>query len=146
MRIVSQTMLIVVSILMTGAALGETRDDLAQQVRSAETAFAKTMADRDLESFASYLADEALFFDGSNVMRGKEAVKVGWSVLFAGDAAPFSWEPKVVEVLDSGTLALSSGPVRNPEGKQVGTYNSIWRREADGDWKVVFDKGCPHCD
>lgn len=25
--------------------------------------------------------------------------------------APFSWEPAQVEVLDSGTLALSSGPV-----------------------------------
>ena len=60
--------------------------------------------------------------------------------------APFSWEPEQVQVLDSGTLALSSGPVRNPEGKTVATFTSIWRLEAPGVWRIVFDKGnrvCP---
>lgn len=56
-------------------------------------------------------------------------------------AAPFSWEPAEGEVLESGTLVLSSGPVRDPEGKRSGTFNSIWRLEADGRWRVVFDKG-----
>ena len=45
-------------------------------------------------------------------------------------------------MLDSGTLAISSGPVMDPQGKVVGTFNSIWRRDADGRWRVVFDKGC----
>jgi ketosteroid isomerase-like protein len=48
-----------------------------------------------------------------------------------------------VQVLDSGTLAISSGPVKDPAGKAVGTFNSIWRRDKDGQWRVVFDKGCP---
>ena len=76
---------------------------------------------------------------------GKAAVVAGWKAYFDGVVAPFSWEPETVEVLDSGTLALTSGPVRGPDGKQIGTFNSIWRREADGRWKVVFDKGCPPC-
>jgi len=50
-----------------------------------------------------------------------------------------------VEVLDSGTLALSTGPVHDPGGKRIGTFSSIWRREADGSWRIVFDKGCPVC-
>jgi ketosteroid isomerase-like protein len=49
-------------------------------------------------------------------------------------------------VLASGTLALSSGPVYDPDGKRAGTFNSTWRKEADGRWRVVFDKGCPPCD
>jgi ketosteroid isomerase-like protein len=48
-------------------------------------------------------------------------------------------------VLDSGNLAFSSGPVLDPDGRQVGTFNSVWRREPDGRWLVVFDKGCPVC-
>ena len=52
---------------------------------------------------------------------------------------------ETVEVLDSGTLALSSGPVRDPSGKRTGTFNSVWRREADGKWKIVLDNGCPAC-
>lgn len=49
-------------------------------------------------------------------------------------------------VLDSGTLALSTGPVRDPKGKLVATYTSIWRLEAPGTWRIVFDKGNDACD
>lgn len=132
--------------LPTGPARAESNEELAQQVRAAETAFATSMATRELYSFASHVADEALFFDGPDVLRGKAAVVAGWKRFFEGPKAPFSWEPVDVDVLQSGTLALSSGPVRNPEGEQIGTFNSIWRREADGRWRVVFDKGCPPCD
>jgi ketosteroid isomerase-like protein len=118
---------------------------LAAEVRAAETSFAKSMADRDHAAFTAHLAEEAVFFSGK-VLRGKAAVAEGWKRLYEEPKAPFSWEPEKVEVLDSGSLALSSGPVRDPEGKRVGTFNSIWRREADGRWKIIFDNGCPPCD
>lgn len=63
----------------------------------------------------------------------------------AAAAPPFSWEPDVVEVLESGTLALSSGPVLDPAGKLIGRFNSIWRREAPGVWRIVFDRGSEVC-
>jgi hypothetical protein len=46
-------------------------------------------------------------------------------------------------VLESGTLALSTGPVVDTSGEVVGRFNSIWRLEAPGVWKIVFDKGGP---
>ena len=122
----------------------ETPQELAEQVRNSERAFAKTMADRDLNAFAAFIATDAVFF-GESALRGKAAVVEGWKRLYEGATAPFSWRPESVEVLDSGTLAHSSGPVLDPQGKQVGTFNSVWRREADGQWKVVFDKGCDSC-
>jgi hypothetical protein len=48
--------------------------------------------------------------------------------------------------VDSGTLALSSGPVLDPEGARIGTFHSTWRREGDGTWKILLDIGCPDCD
>jgi len=119
---------------------------LARQVRDAESAFAKTMADRDHAAFTTFLAEEAVFFGDTSVLRGKKEVAEGWKRFFEGPEAPFSWEPEQVDVLGSGTLAHSSGPVRDRTGKRVATYNSVWRREADGRWRVVFDKGCPGCD
>ena len=53
-----------------------------------------------------------------------------------GEAAPFSWRPEVASVLDSGSLGLTSGPVFDPEGNRIGTFNSIWRLNADGVWKI----------
>jgi ketosteroid isomerase-like protein len=117
--------------------------ELAQQVREAERAFAHSMAQRDLAAFGSHVADEALFFGRRGPLRGKTAVVEAWKSLFEGPTAPFSWEPETAEVLDSGTLGITSGPVYDPQGKRVGTFNSIWRREADGRWRVIFDKGCP---
>ena len=126
------------------AARTETNAELQTQVRERERAFAKTMADRDHAAFVSFLAEETVFF-GQGALRGKKAVAEAWKGFYEGSKAPFSWEPEAVEVLDSGGLALSSGPVHDPEGKRVGTFNSVWRRDADGQWRIVFDKGCPPC-
>lgn len=126
-------------------AQGSEHAALQQQVMAAERAFAKTMADRDHEAFAALLSDEAIFFNGEEPIRGKDAVAAAWKPFYAGPDAPFSWEPDRVEVIESGALALSTGPVRNPSGKVVGRFNSIWRREPSGDWRVVFDKGSPVC-
>ena len=69
-----------------------------------------------------------------------------WKRFYEGPTAPFSWQPETVEVLDSGDLALSSGPVRDPQGKLVATFTSIWRLEAPGTWRIIFDKGNDVCD
>ncbi len=118
---------------------------LRDEVFATERAFTKTMADRDHAAFASFLAAETVFFSGEKALRGAEAVAAHWKKYYDGKDAPFSWEPAQVEVLDSGTLALSTGPVRDPDGKVSGTFTSIWRREGPGKWKIVFDKGCPVC-
>jgi len=130
--------------LLSSGLRAQTNDSLARQVRESERAFAATLAARDLRAFGTFVSDEALFY-GRTVLRGREAVVAGWTRFFEGAAAPFSWEPATVQVLDSGTLALSSGPVHDPTGRQIGTFNSIWRRESDGRWRVVFDKGCEAC-
>jgi ketosteroid isomerase-like protein len=131
--------------LSGGPAMTQAGGDLTAQVRESERAFAQTMATRDYGAFGSFVSEEAVFFDGQSATRGRTAVLAAWKGFFDGAAAPFSWEPQVVEVLDSGTLALSSGPVRNPQGQQVGTFNSIWRRESGDRWRVIFDKGAPVC-
>lgn len=128
-----------------GGAAAADQTTLAKQVREAEQAFAATMAARDHAAFTKHLADDAVFFDGEKATRGKAAVAAAWKSFFEGPNAPFSWTPESVEVLDSGTLAYSSGPVLDPKGKRVATFNSVWRREADGTWRVVFDKGCIAC-
>ena len=115
---------------------------LERQVADIERAFAKTMADRDLAAFTRFLSDETVFFSGPAPLRGKAAVTTFWKRFYDKPAAPFSWQPERVQVLDSGTLALSTGPVFDAAGKQVASFTSVWRLEAPGVWRIVFDKGC----
>jgi ketosteroid isomerase-like protein len=119
--------------------------DLAKQVADAERAFARTMADRDHAAFQSFLAEDAIFFAGPKPLHGKAEVAAAWKRFYEPAQAPFSWEPDSVEVLASGTLAISSGPVYDPTGKRFATFTSIWRQEAPGVWRVVFDKGNTDC-
>ncbi|MDX1577531.1 MAG: nuclear transport factor 2 family protein [Gemmatimonadota bacterium] len=129
--------------LIPAGSVGQSDAPLADVVREREIAFAKTMADRDHDAFRSFLSRETVFFSGDAPIRGADAVADAWARFYEGEDPPFSWHPDLVEVLESGTLALSSGPVRDPNGAVVGRFNSVWRLESDGEWRVVFDKGCP---
>jgi ketosteroid isomerase-like protein len=120
--------------------------DPSRQVFETERAFARTMDERDFEAFQAFLSPEAIFFAGEKPLRGSDAVATAWRPFFETPEAPFSWAPETVEVLDSGTLALSSGPVHDPAGMCIGRFTSIWRLESTGEWKIVFDKGSKDCE
>lgn len=120
-------------------------DEAKAQVTATERAFAKTMEDRDHLAFAAFISADAIFFSGPTPLRGKQQVVDYWARFYVGSSAPFSWEPKDVEVLDSGDLALSSGPVRDATGKEIASFTSIWRRESPNTWRIVFDKGNAAC-
>ena len=111
------------------------------EVRKAETAFARAFADRDKAAFFAFVADDATFLSPLGALRGKQAVVERWSKFFEGPEAPFSWIPERVEVSADGKLGLSIGPVYDAKGNQTGNYISTWRKGSDGQWKVVFDGG-----
>ncbi len=141
-RFFAFTLGIAVSILPHGQASAAS-DPARDQVWAAEVAFARSMAERNAQAFAEFLADEAVFFSGTTALNGRAKVIEGWAGFFTDKEAPFSWAPDQVEVLASGTLALSTGLVRDPAGKPIARFNSIWRLEGPGRWRVVFDKGTP---
>ena len=146
LKLTVHTAILMILLSIASASAQQKLGNPADEVRAAEAAFAKSMADRNLAAFTALLADEAVFFGGKGVMRGKAAVAADWKRFFDGPAAPFSWAPAEVEVLTSGTLGFTSGPVSDPKGNRIGTFNSVWQRQTDGSWKVIFDKGCPPCD
>ena len=114
-------------------------------VEKTERAFADTMARRDFEKFKTFISEEAVFFSGTTSLRGRQQIADAWESYFKDPHAPFSWEPEHVEVLDSGSLAWSSGPVYDADGKKVATFNSVWQLDASKQWRIIFDKGNDVC-
>jgi ketosteroid isomerase-like protein len=121
--------------------------DVEDDVRCREIAFSQSVDMQDVTTFKSFIDADARFV-GSSVQRGTEDIATAWAVFFSDDAPKMKWRPQFVEVLHDGTLALSRGPYRMiVEGEDGalteywGTFNSVWRKQDDGAWKVVFDAG-----
>lgn len=132
------------TLLVAGSADAESTVQLAAQVRATEIAFARTLADRDPKKFTSMIAPDSIWL-GAKPLHGPAEILASWQSYFDAQTPPFSWQPEIVEVQVGGKLALSTGPVTDAAGKRIGTYTSIWRREPSGEWKIIFDRGCPVC-
>ena len=88
-------------------------DEIARrvaEVTATETAFATTMADRDLAAFRRFLAPDTIWLNGKTPLHGPDAVVAAWAKFYEGVKAPFAWAPDLVIVLPSGDLAQSNGP------------------------------------
>lgn len=114
-----------------------------EQLRQAETAFAASFAEGDMEAFASFLDETAVFMGRSNPLRGKQAIVERWTQMRGAEEAPFSWRPERVAVEAGGELGLSTGPVMVPDGTWVSSFVSTWKWTGEG-WRVVLDVG-PRC-
>jgi ketosteroid isomerase-like protein len=110
-----------------------------------ERAFARAATEKGIrDSFLEYFADDAIAFNPAPI-----SAKVR---LRSRPARPFSeyelrWEPRTGDIAASGELGWLTGPSTfidhtNPNGKpQHGNYLSVWRRQADGVWRVFIDIG-----
>ena len=75
--------------LLAATGFAQTNAELKEQVRRAETAFAKTMADRDHAAFTKFLADEAIFMANGQPARGAKAVAERWKRFLTAKNRPF---------------------------------------------------------
>jgi ketosteroid isomerase-like protein len=121
--------------------------DDVQDVRCHEIAFSQSVENQDADAFATFLHADARFISGS-LQRGADEIIKAWSVFFGEDAPKMKWRPQYTEVLNDGTLALSRGPFHmtavGENGETIhywGTFNSVWRKQSDNTWKIIFDAG-----
>lgn len=117
----------------------------------ADRAFARSVAERRLEAWV-----EA--FDTTGIqMRpnvpftpGHGEIRRLMTPAFADTSWHLSWEPRLAFVSASADLGYTLGTYRSvrrdstgQEHSGTGKYVTIWRRQADSQWKVVFDGGNP---
>jgi ketosteroid isomerase-like protein len=112
-----------------------------------EAKFAKETAERGGAAFGSYFADDAVTIDdGERAVKGREAIARGatWSPA----DIQLSWTPVGGQMGPSGDMGFTWGHweahSKDKAGKPVvekGRYMTIWKKQADGIWKVELDGG-----
>ena len=137
----------ILGVALLASVCEATDEEATSDVRCTEIAFSQSIEQRDRDKFLSFLDPDARFV-GQSVLSGSEAIAEAWSVFLAVDGPEIIWRPQFTEVLESGDLALSRGPYRlrsrDEEGQvkeQWGTFNSVWRKSAEGRWLIIFDAG-----
>ena len=116
-----------------------------QSMADTERAFAESCTRKGIrDSFLEYFADDAVAFSPAPIS-AKERLR-------SRPARPFSeaelrWEPRLGDVAASGELGWLTGPstfidhTSKEARPQAGNYLSVWRREANGSWRVFIDVG-----
>jgi len=139
------------TLMLFASACGEkappdTRGTDANAIRDLDTQWSKTAAANDVEGATSYYTDDAtLMPPNAPAATGKQAIRAVWAgILIPGNAV--SWQADKVEVGRASDLAYSDGEyqatMKDAQGKAVmdrGKYLEVWKKQADGKWKVVAD-------
>jgi len=119
------------------------------EVWARELGFARSVAEHDAVAFAGFVAQGAVFgASRADPRRGRDAVVAAWAPIVAGRQLRLAWYSAMVAIGGEPDIAFSSGPALyedlSPDAKQrflVGGFQSIWHRDGDGTWRVLFDDG-----
>ena len=120
-----------------------------QQIMKADAGFAAAVASRNREQFLSFVAETTTFNGGApGEVHGRDAVMKDWADFFNPDGPTLAWAPTHGEVIGAGDLGYTVGNAtftgKNAAGVTVerhSTYLTVWRKQRDGRWMVVFDTG-----
>jgi ketosteroid isomerase-like protein len=112
-----------------------------------EARFAKDVAARGGVAFADWFADDGVALgNGAPPQHGKVAItrSANWSP----QVYQLSWTPTDAMMGPSGDMGYTwghfEGHSKDANGNPItttGRYITVWRRQPDGNWKVVLDAG-----
>lgn len=139
--------LVVLSLLLTiGLTQGKSGQKAMESLANAERAFAKYSVDHGVrEAFMTFFAE-----DGINFQPHPTKTIDSYRKRPAPATPPpivLNWAPIYGDVSAAGDLGYTTGPYtvedRSPAKRpaQHGMYSSVWKKQADGNWKVMVDLG-----
>jgi ketosteroid isomerase-like protein len=116
---------------------------------AADQAFAAATAAKGLEGWMAAFDSTAIQMEADVPFTpGLASIREGIAPAFADTTWHLTWEPTMAFASAGGDLGYTLGTWRSAriaaggaERVSTGKYVTIWRKQADGSWKVVFDGG-----
>ena len=144
---------LVAALLAAVTVAAADKEALKKELVRAEAEFCRQAAELGIgEAFAANMAEHA--FESGRLSLSRAEYEAGLKAARAKGPAPkgakLVWAPLMVDVSDDGTLGYTWGkyeftPPPAADGKTaapaVGIYFTVWKRQADGAWKFVYDGG-----
>ena len=137
---------VVLSFAFVGtAAAGDTK--IEQDLRDLDAKWSAAAAAKDVDKTVSYYSEDAVVMPpNAPSAKTRETIRTAWKEMLTTPGAAIRWKAAKVEVAKAGDLACVSGTyeetMTEASGKPVkdhGKYVAIFKKQADGTWKVVAD-------
>ena len=149
MNLTLTTKLLPFVIVLVGCGTSSSEVDLSvlkAEIMDVEKQFNDMAAEEGImEAFATFAAEDAVIKRGGKLIKGRAAIKE-WYQNNSGPDEKLTWKPDFVDVSSSGDLAYTYGGFEfsYPDSTGMiqtssGTFHSVWKRQADGSWKFVYD-------
>jgi ketosteroid isomerase-like protein len=113
----------------------------------ADRDFAQAAAQKGVEGWMAFMAENSVRLGNPPVV-GKPAIREAMAKTFARPGFKLKWAPTHGELFKGGDLGYTVGRYemsrQNEKGESVithGTYLTVWQKQEDGSWKVVWDGG-----
>jgi len=130
--------LVAASLLCSGGDVSVTGAEAA--VRRADEAWVKAVASKSVErTVAMYDTDAFTAGDAMPPARGIAEIHSVWTKFFADPNFTVTWKAESVVVSGSGKTAWSKGTWRSTSPTGAGSYVAVWRKQRNGEWKVLLD-------
>jgi len=114
----------------------------------ADRAFNNATAERRTDGWVEFFAEDGAMIRSAGTVTGRVAIREEMSKAFADTAFSLRWEPLQSDVGATGDLGYTNGRYearfRDAKGNaamRTGRYLTVWKKQADGSWKVVRDIG-----
>ena len=93
---------------------------------------------KDQDKFVTYFAtDASAYVPGAPLLKGQPAIKKAIGEMFAAPGFSLQWAATKADISSSGDIGYTSGTYQM--GPEKGKYVTVWKKQADGSWKVVED-------
>ncbi len=118
-----------------------TDSDLHSLVDAERQFAARSVASGIRDAFLANLAEDAIVFRPYAVNGRK------WYGERPPNPGKLTWEPVKAEISRAGDLGYTTGPweyrekAEDEKAVAFGNYVTVWKRQADGEWKFVIDTG-----
>ncbi len=116
-------------------------------VLAADAAWLKAYDTKDVDKSVAFFDEQgSMLATNAPIATGKKAIAKLIAAGFALQDYKLVWHPDKAGVARSGELGYTSGTYelsfKDASGKTIsdkGKYLMVWKKQADGGWKVLFD-------
>jgi ketosteroid isomerase-like protein len=136
----------VLSLALFGCAKKADLEAARSAIRGADAAWSDAIAAKNVDEFMKFVADDCVMMaPNAPAAAGSENIRAWMMQEMAMPGFSVSWVPSAVDVAASGDLGYSIGTYQfhalmgETPIDDHGKYSTIWKKQADGSWKVAVD-------